>query len=138
MSDKPLSKAAQAKALKSAIAHADRWYNKWIVLRDKKCILCGSEDIGQCSHFYGKTECPTLRYERDNTHRMCRACHTRHHKREYQIYAYWMRKHVPEKRLDELHELSLSKELFPIEYYESIEAKYKTMVQALLTKNGKV
>ena len=131
MSDRPLSKTALAKKLAAAIKRADRWYDKYIVLRDKKCIICGSEENGQCSHYYGKRACPELRYDHDNTHRMCKACHCRHHKVDDHAYCNWMRHHYTEAKLNKLEELSKLKPEYGIEYYAAIEAKYKELVKKI-------
>ena len=132
MPDKPLSRAAQEKKLKAAIKRADRWFNKYIVLRDKKCIRCGSEDDGQCSHFYGKQACPELRYDTDNAHRMCKACHLRHHKFDDQWYSNFMRRTYSIRKLNKLEELSQLRPDLPIEYYETIESKYKSLVDKMI------
>ena len=126
--NKKLSQAALAKKLSSAIGKADRYFNKFIVLRDGKCILCGSVESGQCSHYYGKRACPATRYDEDNAHRMCSACHLRHHKIDNQVYSNWMRHHYSEAKLDALEckaGLDGSKD---IAYYEEIAAKYKELV----------
>jgi hypothetical protein len=128
---KPLSKSAYAKKLARAIRKADRWFNKYIVLRDKKCVICGSEENGQCSHYYGKKACPELRYDLDNAHRMCSACHLRHHKFDDQMYSNWMRHTYSERKLDRLEEASKMREDRPIEYYEGIEKKYKELVERM-------
>jgi hypothetical protein len=140
MPDKPLSKAAQAKALTRAMKRADRWFGKYIVLKEKKCIICKSEDNGQCSHYYGKRACPSVRYDEDNAHRMCSACHLRHHKIDNHVYDNWMRRHYSDKELDILESMAglFNEVKETIEYYQGIEAKYKALVNTLLTKNGKV
>lgn len=134
MSDKPPSKAAQAKALSRAMKRADRWYNKYIVLIGKKCIRCGSIEDGQCSHYYGKDACPSLRYNLENTHRMCKACHCRHHKIDDHWYSDWMRHHYSDEELDRLEDIAKQEVLPTMEYYNAIEARYKALAQALLTK----
>lgn len=131
MSDRPLSKTAYAKKFKAAIKRADRWFNKFIVLRDKKCIICGGVEIGQCSHFYGKQACPSLRYDIDNAHRMCSSCHLRHHKFDDQMYSNWMRHRYSEAKLNKLEEIAKERPEYDIEYYEGIEAKYKELVKKM-------
>lgn len=129
--------ALEVKKLKAAIKKADRWYNKYIVLRDKKCIRCNSEESGQCSHYYGKDACPRLRYDGDNTHRMCKACHCRHHKVDDHWYADWMRHNYGEAKLDWLEKLAGDKVTWDIAYYEAIEAKYKALVKSMEASNAK-
>ena len=137
MAGKPPSKAAQAKELTRAMKRADRWFGKYIVLKEKKCRICKSEDNGQCSHYYGKRACPSVRYDEDNAHRMCSACHLRHHKIDNHVYDNWMRRHYSDSELDTLERYSSQHFVPPIEYYNDIEAKYKALVTTLLTKNGK-
>ena len=131
---KKQTEALEAKKLKAAIKKADRWYNKYIVLRDKKCIRCESEESGQCSHYYGKEDCPRLRYDIDNTHRMCKGCHFRHHRIQDNWYSNWMRHKYTEAKLDKLEELAQESPGYGIEYYEAIEARYKDLVQGLAIK----
>ena len=132
MTNKPLSKTAYAKKIASAIKKSDRWFDKYVVLRDKKCIRCNSEEVGQCSHYYGKKACPELRYNLNNAHRMCSGCHLRHHKFDDRYYDNWMRHNYPEEDLDELERLSSIKEVKTIEYYEAIEKIYKEKVKQIL------
>ena len=128
------SEALEAKKLKAAMKRADRWFGKYIVLKEKKCIICKGEENGQCSHYYGKRACPSLRYDEENAHRMCSACHLRHHKIDNHVYDNWMRHHYSEEELNRLEDIAKQEVLPTMEYYNAIEARYKAMAQALLTK----
>jgi hypothetical protein len=134
-----MTKAALAKAIIRAMKRADRWFGKYIVLKEKKCIICKSEENGQCSHYYGKRACPSIRYDENNAHRMCSACHLRHHKIDNHVYDNWMRRHYSSTELDLLEALSqrYEPEIATLEYYGNIEARYKELVKKMEAKNAK-
>lgn len=68
---------------------ADTWFSKYIRLRDKKCMRCGSpvefkngDPIShQCSHFKGRRSEAT-RFDPDNCDSLCYGCHQYFHEHE--------------------------------------------------------
>lgn len=127
-----LAKPKRKKLTKAKLqARADRWFNKFIVLRESRCVICGKTEDGQCSHYYGKKACPAVRYNEDNAHRMCASCHMRHHKFDDLMYTNWMRKHYSDAQLDELERLAHTIDKRDENYYYEIEAKYKALVEKI-------
>jgi hypothetical protein len=57
---------------------AQKWFNKFIRLRDDKepCISCQRHHTGQyhAGHYRTVGSAPELRYEEDNCHKQCSAC----------------------------------------------------------------
>lgn len=66
-------------SIKSLRKRLDTEFNAYIRERDKKCILCGSTEKLQCSHFYGKHARPATRWNIYNAYAMCASCHFKHH-----------------------------------------------------------
>jgi hypothetical protein len=64
--------------IKAAVKYADSWFAKYIVLRDKHCVTCGSTENLQCSHLYRRVHYST-RWTEDNAAAQCKGCHFRHH-----------------------------------------------------------
>jgi hypothetical protein len=128
---KKTKKKKKSNPISAAIKRADRWFNKFIVLRDKRCVICGSTDMGQCSHYYGKKACPSTRYDEDNAHRMCGKCHMHHHRFDDHMYDNWMRANYSSEALDTLQLKAHNVNKQPVEYYEGIEKKYKALVEQM-------
>lgn len=60
------------------IRDAQRWFNKWVRLRDEceTCISCNRDHRGQyhAGHYRTTGACPELRFEPLNVHKQCSAC----------------------------------------------------------------
>jgi len=115
------------------IRDAQRWFNKWVRLRDadQPCISCQRHHTGQyhAGHYRTTGACPELRFEPLNVHKQCSACnnHMSGNIVEYRINLVkkigadkveWLEgKHDPKKwTIDELKE---------------IKAKYKSLCAEL-------
>ena len=57
-----------------------RQWRKAVIDRDKKCVVCGSEDDLQAHHIKSFAQFPLLRFEVDNGITMCGKCHRFHHR----------------------------------------------------------
>jgi 5-methylcytosine-specific restriction endonuclease McrA len=102
----PKTTKKKGPSVKTARDKADTAFSLYIRVRDGACVICGSTEALQCSHFYGKKARPAVRYHERNAHAMCARCHLRHHKHDPEIYADWMRKNYTPYELDELLEQS--------------------------------
>lgn len=125
------SKKKGKSEISKAIVRADRWFNKYICLRDKSCIISGESDNLQCSHFYGKKACPNVRYDEMNAHAMTTRTHYKHHKFDDGTYFDWMREHYTKEELDELQLRAHLVAKHDLEYYKFIEGKYKKLVEEI-------
>lgn len=126
-----LKKPRKKNPIPTAIIRADRWFNKYIVLRDKACIISRETDNLQCSHFYGKKACPNVRYDEMNAHAMSTVTHYKHHKFDDGMYFDWMRKNYTSDELDELQLRAHLVAKHDIDYYKFIELKYKSLVESI-------
>lgn len=60
-------------------------YRKWrkdVIDRDKKCMICGTEDNLQAHHIKSFAQFPLLRFDLGNGITMCATCHKIHHRKE--------------------------------------------------------
>jgi hypothetical protein len=127
-----VKKPRKKNPIPAAIKRADRWFNKFICLRDKRCIISGETSNLQCSHFYGKKACPNVRYDEINAHAMSQSTHYKHHKFDDGMYFDWIRDNYTEQELDELKLRAHLVVKHDLDYYKAIEAKYKELVENML------
>ena len=71
-------------------------FNKAIIERDGKCVICGKTSGLQCSHFYTVGAHSGLRFDPRNAHAMCAGCHLKHHNSDPLMYAKWMQENRPD------------------------------------------
>ena len=85
---RPKPKKTKASAFKAAVKYADQWFSRFIVLRDKRCVICGSTMNLQCSHVF-RRHSYTTRWDSQNAYAQCKSCHFRHHNHsEYPLQKY--------------------------------------------------
>jgi len=65
-------------------------FNRAIIERDSRCVICGRQTSLQCSHFFTVGAHSGLRFHPDNAHAMCAGCHIKHHQADPLMYANWM------------------------------------------------
>jgi hypothetical protein len=82
-----IKKSPSIKTLRNKL---DAVFNAYIRERDGKCILSGSKEHLQCSHYYDKRAAPYLRWDSRNAHAMSQSIHFRHHHGRGADYALWM------------------------------------------------
>lgn len=112
----------------------DYTFNKYIKLRDKKCILSGDTTNLQCSHYYGKKFCSFLRWDERNAHAMSRKIHFKHHHDYEPDYALWMFKtygmnFMIQLERDSKKRTEIELETDPKKKQEIAIKKYEEMIQ---------
>jgi len=85
---KPKKKKAQT--ISQIRDKIDKAFNEYIRLRDGACVICGSTESLQCSHYWGKKARPAVRWDELNAHAMCAKCHYKHHLGHEAEYADFM------------------------------------------------
>lgn len=60
----------------SYMKQADRWFSKYIRLRDGHCLACGDTQHLQCAHILTRSY-HAVRCHEANAVALCRACHVR-------------------------------------------------------------
>jgi len=103
---KPKGKTARAlkpkkklPSIAQLIKKVDAVFNPYIRLRDGACVICGSTESLQCSHYYGKKAHPAVRWATWNAHAMCASCHYKHHNGHEDAYAKWWHENGYDKQL---------------------------------------
>lgn len=109
----------------------DKIFNKYIKLRDKKCILSGVTTGLQCSHYYGKKYCLPLRWDERNAHAMSSKIHMKHHHDYEPDYALWMFKTYGMEFMVQLEIDSKKKVEMTIEKYEELIKHYEEKIKQL-------
>lgn len=88
---------------------ADKWFSKYIRLRDGKCMRCGSivqynasgePTSHQNSHYIGRRK-ESTRFDLDNCITLCYGCHQYWHENPKE-YDKWMIDHKGQKVVDDL------------------------------------
>jgi len=90
------------KRLEEALDKACREY---VLARDEKCILCGSIDVLQNSHYIRRGH-HSVRWDLRNQHAMCKRCHYKHHNGYEYLYAEFMHKTYGDEVMEELTALA--------------------------------
>jgi cytochrome c553 len=72
-------------------------FNKAIVDRDGKCVICRKTENLQCSHFYTVGAHSGIRFRPWNANTMCAGCHLKHHNADPYMYVRWYENHFPER-----------------------------------------
>ena len=80
---------------------ADREFSLYIRARDKKCLVCGSKEYLQVSHFWGRLN-SAVRYDEENCITLCAGCHFFYENEKQGRYRDFMLKWLGEKRYNEL------------------------------------
>jgi hypothetical protein len=84
------------KVKKITLSKVQTAFNQAIVRRDKRCILSGSDDNLQCSHFFAVGGSGSLRFYPPNAHAMSAGEHINFHNRNVLPYAEWMQENISE------------------------------------------
>lgn len=104
-------KAKKKKLLKinRLIKKVDSVFNRYIRLRDGKCIITKVKFDLQCSHYYPKKYYPALRWNEKNAHAMNKKIHFKHHHGGEALYALWMFTHYTMEEMKQLNTKSKKK-----------------------------
>lgn len=95
-------KKKKAESISKIRDKIDKAFNEYIRLRDGACIICGSTESLQCSHYWGKKARPAVRWCELNAHAMCAKCHFLHHHGHEAVYAEFMYNQYGFKKMDML------------------------------------
>ena len=125
-----LSKVNKVKSRKSAKAAAIKAFNRYIVLRDRRCVTCDKTEHLTCSHLISVTAGDYMRFLQINSHCQCRGCNFKH---EYkpEDYTRWFLQHYG---VDEYEQLCLLKNeirKYTTEEFRTIATRYKLECEAL-------
>ena len=114
---------------KTLIKKLDVIFSKYIRLRDKYCVLCGSPENANCGHLFSRRHYST-RWDEDNAFQQCYPCNFKHNHQPYHYYNWYIEKFGKEK-LDELHtKHQQTKKYYDTdleELYIEIKAKYDAL-----------
>jgi hypothetical protein len=115
------------KRLEEALDKACREY---VIARDEKCILCGSTDVLQNSHYIRRGH-HRIRWDLRNQHAMCKRCHYKHHNGYEYLYAEFMHKTYGDEVMEELTALAnIPAHKWPIEEMEKMLAEIRGNTRA--------
>lgn len=116
------------------VARLDKLLHDIVVLRDRKCVTCGSTSNLQAGHLltrsYGR-----VKYSLVNTHCQCRSCNYLH---EYKpdIYTKWFLDKYGKTAYDDLYtEAHLPAEPIKTWHLEAIEETFKVIKKSLENEN---
>ena len=126
-----LSKVNKVKSRKSAKAAAIKAFNRYIVLRDRRCVTCDKTEHLTCSHLISVTAGDYMRFLQINSHCQCRGCNFKH---EYkpEDYTRWFLQHYG---VDEYEQLCLLKKeirKYTTEDFRTIATRYKLECEAFI------
>ena len=115
---------------KKHVQRCDNVFSKYIRLRDKCCVLCGSADNIQCSHLYTKKAHKSVRWDERNAYAMCASCHMKHHHIDQYQYLEWVKDYLGDEY--DLFKLKVySTCILDIDDLIDIELYYATKLEAL-------
>lgn len=110
---------------------ADVEFSRFIRLRDRRCVLCGSVQNLQCSHLFTKAQSNAVRWDARNAHTLCAACHYRHHTRPDYAFYEWTKKRIGEQDVEEIRASSKQTTDWTPEHVQSIARYYKGLADQL-------
>ena len=84
-----MTRKEQKYAESKQIIRCDSAFSKYVRLRDKFCVTCGSVDNLQCSHLYAKKQHKSVRWDERNAYAQCAKCHFKHHQSDPFFYSQW-------------------------------------------------
>jgi hypothetical protein len=129
-------KLEKAKTLTQHLEEAQRWFNKWVRLRDMKagygCISCGTKANVQyaAGHYRTRKAAPHLRFNPDNVWLQCNSYCNRHLSGNITEYRIELIKRIGEERVLAL-EHSNELHRYTEEEAKAIKGHYKKLCQLL-------
>lgn len=132
MTPRPKPKRRKASPFKAALHYADMWFSRLIILRDKRCVTCGSTDRLQCSHVFRRVRYAT-RWCMDAAYAQCARCHVFHHRQDetpLRTYA-WQR--VGQDRMDELYQQSRTTADFSADTIKAFGDSFRSRCEEMST-----
>lgn len=113
------------------IAKADARFGEYIRKRDRRCVICGSTDTLQCSHYFGKKAHSATRFDENNAAVMCARCHFKHHQSDPEMYRDWMYNKYGDEFMDKLRAKAFSSHKVPEDELRDIIAYYEDKIRRL-------
>ena len=114
---------------KTLVKKVDKIFSKYIRLRDKYCVLCGSPENGNCGHLFSRRHYST-RWDDGNCFQQCYPCNFKHNLQPSHYYNWYIEKFGKEK-LDELHSKHQQTKKYTNvdleELYEEIKERYEEL-----------
>jgi len=112
---------------------AQRWFNKWIRIRDENepCISCGRNHQGQyhCGHYRSIGSSPHLRFDEKNCNKQCAPCNN-HLSGNAIRYREGLIRKIGSEELQKLESDQTPKH-YTIDDIKEIKAKYKNLCYEL-------
>ena len=109
----------------------DEIFSLYIRYRDRKCVLCGSVENLQCSHYFTKKSHAAVRWYEVNAHAMCDKCHCRHHNQGEHEYSMWILDKYGRGMIDLLEQKAYSEKSYTLQELCDIENMYKAEVRIM-------
>jgi hypothetical protein len=94
-------------SLSRRTAVADAKFSVWIRERDKCCVVCGSRQNLQCSHYWSRGISLT-RFDPENADTLCAKCHWAWEERKQGEYRDFKLKQLGKRKYDQLTKRSLT------------------------------
>lgn len=113
----------------------DNIFNKYIRIRDGKCILTSDTESLSCSHYYDKRNSPALRWDERNAHAMTIKMHWKHHHGKAPDYALWMFKNYGIPFMEQLAICATKKIKFNRTKYNTLIEHYTHKLELLQPKD---
>jgi len=125
-----LLKPNKVKSRKSAKAAAIKAFNRYIVLRDKRCVTCDKTEHLTCSHLISVTAGDLLRFNEVNSNCQCVGCNYKH---EYhpEDYTRWFIQHYGLGEYERLCDLKKQIHKYAEIDFKIIATRYKLECEAL-------
>jgi hypothetical protein len=69
------------------------YFNRAVIARDGRCVVCGADLNLQCSHYFTVGANGGLRFFPGNAYAFCAKCHLKHHTDDPSFFHRWMIEH---------------------------------------------
>jgi hypothetical protein len=128
----PFPKPAKKPKPGVLIKKVDDLVSKIVIARDRRCVVCGSTQQLECSHWIGRAH-KGVRWDLRNCSANCNRCNYEHSNRAFEHglsgYTIWMYRHHGQPVLQELidHQDDLTKASRIQEIYEELKILAKSM-----------
>ena len=117
---------------KTLVKEADRWFSKYIRLRDGRCVTCGSQQNLQCGHLFSRKSYST-RWDERNAYAQCAGCNLLHEHDPGPLTSYFLSLYSVED-FNRLHGAYRSPRKFTNADLKHLVEVYKTKVKEI--ENG--
>jgi len=116
---------------KTLVRAADSYFSKYIRLRDKRCVVCGTTENLTCGHLFSRVSY-SLRWSEKQCFAQCASCNLRHEHDPYP-FTRWFISRYGLDQYDQLHaEWKKTKKFSGFELAEIAEY-YKDLIKKIET-----